>query len=284
MLEKGIHTEAGPLRIDVGEVLRARAPWLWRLTPRWAVNRLRRLICEEGLNDILAKTYPRRDADFCRGVMEYLDAELTVANPELMPPKEQSRVILVCNHPLGALDGIALIDLWTRHYGRRVRFVVNDLLMAVDPLSGTFLPINKFGHQSREASRALEEALEGDDPVIVFPAGLCSRLNERGEVADLPWHKMFVTKARRYGRPIIPMHFEGHNSPAFYRAARRRKAWHIPFNLEMALLPREVFGCRGARWSLTLRPTIAPENLSGDTAQHLAQHIRDISYGIALQP
>lgn len=269
-----------PLRVDVGAVMRQRAPWLWRLTPGWALRRLRRLICEDGLNDILRVTYPARDAAFCRGVMRYLDAALEVRNPQAMPPAHRPRVIIVCNHPLGALDGIAMIDLWTRHYGRPVRFVVNDLLMAVEPLRDTFLPVNKLGAQSRQDVRALDEAMAGDDPVIVFPAGLCSRMDGQGRVADLPWHKMFVQKARQHGRDVVPAYFHGRNSERFYRLARRRRRWRIPFNLEMALLPAEVFGQRHARLGLTVGAPIPHTALTGRPAQRAADDIRRTVYSL----
>ena len=66
---------------------------------------------------------------------------------------------------------MALIDYLGRmsHTGK-VKFVVNDLLMAIEPLKGVFLPVNKHGGQSRTAADALDAAMRGDDPIVVFPA------------------------------------------------------------------------------------------------------------------
>ena len=107
-----------------------------------------------------------------------------------------------------------LIDFVQRHFGGQVWFVVNDLLMHVTPLHSVFLPVNKHGSQSREALRILDEAFAGDDPIIIFPAGLVSRLRKvpfegkrRRMIADLEWKKMFVNRCHRYKRDIVPICF-----------------------------------------------------------------------------
>ncbi len=116
------------------------------------------------------------------------------------------------NHPLGALDGITLIDWVSKIYGPGVKFIVNDLLMAVKPLDNVFLPINKHGKQSRKSSSNIEEVFAGNDPIIIFPAGLVSRKRDEG-IRDLKWQKMFINKAVQYHRDIIPVYFDGKNSP-----------------------------------------------------------------------
>ena len=176
---------------------------------------------------------------------------------ERLPSPENRRVLYVSNHPLGGLDGMALIDYVQRRHGGNVYFVVNDLLSAVKPLEKVFLPVNKFGKQSREAVKAVDEAFAGNDPVIMFPAGLVSRLRrvpymgkKRKLVSDLPWNKMFVNKAHHYKRDIIPIFFSGKNSKKFYRMANLRRRLGIKFNFEMIYLPGEMV--RMADSSLTI--------------------------------
>ena len=48
-------------------------------------------------------------ADFCRGVLSDLDVTVDIAEGSQMPDPTQRRVIIVSNHPLGGLDGMALI-------------------------------------------------------------------------------------------------------------------------------------------------------------------------------
>ncbi len=85
-----------------------------------------------------------------------------------------------------------------------------------------FLPISKYGSQARSAARAVNEAFAGEMQIVVFPAGLVSRLHDNGEIHDLQWQKSFVAKAIEYKRDIVPVRFIGLNRPRFYKLARLR--------------------------------------------------------------
>lgn len=250
-----------PIRIDVGGVLASRLGGKARFVPRFLVRWLEKLICQDQLNQLLESNYPLRGAEFCDGVLCDLDVTIDIRNENLLP--KNPRCIIVSNHPLGGLDGMSMISWLSRHYNRPVRFVVNDLLMAVEPLTDCFVPVNKHGRQSRSSLGSLEEALAGDGPVVIYPAGLCSRLGDDGVVADLAWNKMFVTKAIESRRDIVPVHFDGHNSPSFYRWARIRQRLGIKFNFEMLLLPREVFRSRGKTFTITCGTPVPWQSLEG---------------------
>lgn len=247
------------IKIDVGQVLAARAPGLSRFVPRWLIRRLERLVCQDDLNRILEENAGKTGAAFCRGVLSSLDVGVEVVHPERLPLKEHRRVVFVSNHPLGGLDGIALIDVIQRHYGGQVWFVVNDLLMAVKPLADVFLPINKHGKQSRRSLERIEEAFAGNDPIIIFPAGLVSRYRKVEcdgktvrRVHDLPWQKMVVNKCIVHRRDIVPLFFSGTNSMDFYRKANLRERLGLKFNFEQVLLPRELILSRGKKFSVTV--------------------------------
>lgn len=265
-----------PIRIDLEGVLRAR---LRRKVPGWLVRWLERVICQDELNAMLEYAFPRRGSDFCRAVIEHLGITVNLVGEERLPVVENRRVTIVSNHPLGGLDGMALIDAVARRYGCEPLFVVNDLLMAVEPLGEVFVPINKHGGQSRSAVEAVEAAMAGDRPVLVFPAGLCSRLIG-GRVQDLDWNKMFVQKSRQYGRTIIPLHFQAENSMKFYRTALWRKRLHIPFNLEMVLLPGEIFRSRGKTFTIVCGSAVEPSTLPANT-RAAAAAVRSLSDALA---
>lgn len=267
-------------RIDLDSVIRTRAPRYYSRIPKWLISKVARFICQDEMNELLATAGGRRDAAFCRHVLEHLDVTYRVNGSDRLPqPGPDSRVIFTCNHPLGALDGIIIIDMLSRIYGPGIRFIVNDLLDAVEPLRGVFLPINKHGSQSRDAVAAIENALAGDRPVIIFPAGLCSRASWTGRVADLEWNKMFVAAALRHRRDIVPLHFEGRNSAMFYLSAKLRKLLGIKFNIEMINLPREVFKSRGREYTVTVGHRIACSTLEGGRAgRATAARLRDLTY------
>ena len=270
----------GPLEINVGEVLRQRIPRYWRFIPKRLVRWLERTVCQDELNRLLRDNFPRRDADFCRGVLDDLGVTVNFHNLDNLPPKEQTRVLFVSNHPLGGLDGMALIDFVRTYYGVAPRFIVNDLLNAVEPLSDTFIPVNKHGAQSREAILRLDEAFASDAPLLMFPAGLVSRRGKKGVVADLEWQKMFVAKARQSGRDIIPLHFYGENSSFFYKFAKFRRRIGLKFNIEMIYLPREVFRSKGKTFDVVVGKPIPHASLDDMPPARKAQQIRQMVYAL----
>ncbi len=252
------------IQIDVAAILKARRVKL----PKWIVRRIEKLICQDELNRLLAEIYPKRGADFSRGLMEQLN--ITIESEGSLPDANNRRVIIVSNHPLGGLDGIALIDYVRNHYKCEPLFVVNDLLMAVEPLNEVFLPINKHGSQSREAVRAIDKAMESDVPVLIFPAGMCSRRRD-GKIADLEWKKMFVQKAREFSRDIVPLRFEAQNSDRFYRIARLRERLGIKFNVEMILLPSEMIKAKGKTFKIICSKPIKVDELSDNLKAETAR-------------
>lgn len=276
-------SQDAPIRLDVGSVLRQRLPERYgRWIPRALVRWLERFIRQDSLNDILEHTAGLTGAPFCRSVLEYLDIDYTVDTSVAGLP-DQQRVMFVSNHPLGALDGIIIIDMLARKYGaENLYFVVNDLLTAVTPLNDIFVPINKHGAQSRQAASRLDMAMASDGPVIVFPAGLVSRRKADGSVSDLEWNKMFINKAVAYHRDVVPLYFEGTNSDFFYTFARRREQLGIKFNFEMLRLPAEIFDSKGRHY--TIRPGhIIPwqELKTGPEARAEAARIKRILYSLS---
>ena len=161
--------------------------------------------------------------------------------------------------------------------------IENDILMVIKPLNGVFLPINKHGKQSRQSFRAIEEAFAGNDPIMIFPAGLVSRKGKGGEIADLKWQKMFVNKSIEYHRNVIPMYFDGKNSPFFYNFAKLRSRLGLKFNIEMIYLPREMVRSENAKYTISIGSPILWESLcptSDCDAQHRAEEVRAIVYGL----
>ncbi len=271
-----------PIHIDLQQVLKDKLGSKSRFIPRFMVRWLERTIYQKELNSLLAHNFPQRGADFCHGVIKELDVNVSATNEELLPTPSHRRVIIVSNHPLGGLDGMALIDYFQHRYGGKIYFLVNDMLMAVEPLRDVFLPINKHGAQSRQAIAHIDEVLAGEDPVLIFPAGLCSRRAPKGNICDLEWKKMFVVKAIQNQRDIIPVFFDGSNSDFFYNFALWRKRSGLRLNIEMIYLPREVFRSRGKNFIIRCCRPIHWQNLGRIAdARATAQRIKNIVYSAA---
>lgn len=270
------------LKIDIKKILENRIPKKKRrLIPPFLITYVEKLIRQKELNEILEVTLPSKGSEFSGRVLEHLDIKLEVEGLEKLP--DGKRYMFASNHPLGGLDGMALITVLGKKYGDdNIRFLVNDMLMNVKPLEDIFLPINKLGKQGKGNARIINEKMESDCQIFQFPAGLCSRLNDKGEIADLEWQKSFVTKAQQYKRDIIPVYFEGQNSRKFYRAAKLRKKLGIRFNLEQILLPSELCKARGSKYRIIFGTPIPCQTLDtlGSSPKEIAQAIKEASYSL----
>lgn len=271
------------LQLDIAEILKKRIPASkQRFIPGFLYQALARLIHQDELNEMLRVSYPSMGSEFSKKILKYLDIEIEIEGAENLP-KEGKRVVFASNHPLGGLDGIALIAVLGDRYGdENIRFMVNDLLMNVEPLSNVFLPINKYGSQARAAADAINKEYASDRNMIVFPAGLVSRLQPGGEVSDLQWQKAFLQKALEYDRDIIPVRFVALNRKRFYRLAKWRKNLGIKVNIEQATLPAELCAARGKKFRIIFGSPLNIQNLKSSTKPLLktASYIRNIVYSL----
>lgn len=207
----------------------------------FVINLLRKLIHEDEINECIYVNSHLHGIEFADGVMNYFNAEIhTSFSPKI---KLEGRYIFASNHPLGGLDGVALISAVGRKF-TNLRFPVNDFLLEIKNFNPVFIPINKHGGQSKKSIELINEAYESDNQILIFPAGLASRKID-GKVKDLEWNKHFIQKAIQSQRDVIPVHIDGQNSKLFYLVAKIRKLLRIKFNIEMVLLPHEMFLQKG---------------------------------------
>lgn len=277
----GTDTDGRKLQvIDLHAILRSRIKgWKGKLIPGFLISALERLVRQDELNTLLRKAFPAQGSDFASSLLNTLRISVEVEGLDNIP--EGKRLAFASNHPLGGLDGITLISVLGGRYGDdNVRFLVNDMLMNVEPLRNVFLPVNKYGAQGREVTRAINKAYASDMQIVQFPAGLVSRLHPDGSIADLDWKKTFVVKAMEYDRDIVPVYFEALNTPRFYKVARLRKKLGLKVNIEQALLPGELCKSTGNRFRIVFGKPIPVDQLknSGKTPTALASDIRAAVY------
>jgi 1-acyl-sn-glycerol-3-phosphate acyltransferase len=264
-------------QINLRDILRSKAPALYKKIPRWVISLLSRLICEKQLNEIFQKAYPRTGVAFMEEAMRLFDVKLQLHGIENLPPAHR-RCIFASNHPLGGMDGVCLSALLGKHYEGHIRYLVNDILYFIDPLRDIFVPVNKHGAQGKATAKLLSEALASDHQIITFPAGLCSR-KTKNRIRDPHWRKMFVTKAVEYRRDIVPVYYEAANSALFYTLANLRKALGMKFNLEMLFLPREMLKKQHTTMHVYFGSPIAWQSLdSSKTPRQWAKEIENKVY------
>ncbi|MCX6825046.1 MAG: glycerol acyltransferase [candidate division SR1 bacterium] len=226
-------------QIDLKKILQAKSTFLANMP--FLVSWLKKTVHEKEINDFLAEYGHLQGIEFAKAVLVFLNVKLELI--VTVPLDPQGRYIFVANHPLGGLDGNALIVAISRMYPE-LKFPVNDILLSIENLSDIFMPINKHGSQGRDAAIQMNEAYASDQQILLFPAGLVSRKRD-GKIIDLSWQKHFIKKAIEHKRDIVPVYIQGQNSEGFYRLANWRKRLGIPFNIEMLFLPDEMFKQKG---------------------------------------
>ncbi|MFL5754184.1 MAG: 1-acyl-sn-glycerol-3-phosphate acyltransferase, partial [Bacteroidia bacterium] len=202
-------------------------------------------------------------------------AKVESVNPENVPVS--GGCIICANHPLGGLDGIALIHAVSR-IRKDAKFLVNDILLFFKNFGDVFVAVNKTGKNSKGALTRIDDVYSSDNAVLVFPAGLVSR-KQNGIIKDLEWKKSFVTKATTYKKPILPAFIEGRNTNWFYNLASFRKKIGIKANIEMFYLADEMFNQRGKPIRIHFGKPFSPDLLDESRShREWAQVIKSYVY------
>ena len=239
------------------------------------VELLRKIACEERINRTLARFDALSGFDFVERALDELAVSYRIANTDRDNIPSEGRLVVVANHPLGALDALTLLHL-IGTVRRDVRILANDVLVQFVQLSPLLLPVNVFGGGAVSAGRMREayRALEREQALVVFPSGEVSRMTPQG-VRDARWSSGFARIAARAGAPILPVHIAASNSPTFYGLSMLAKP------LSSLLLAREMFGAARARIGISVGETVAAEELAKVSAERAAQSMRRHVYQLA---
>lgn len=265
--------------IDLDRIIREKMGTKARYVPSVAVRWLKHIIHQDEVNRFLWESRDKKGTEWLEECTRYLDMTLDIEGLENLPDKNDGRLYtFVSNHPLGGVDGVALGAIIGRHYDGRFRYLVNDLLMNLPGLAPLCIPINKTGKQSRSFPEMVEAGFSGDNHILMFPAGICSRKID-GQIHDLPWKKTFITKSVETKRDIVPIHFGGRNSDFFYGLANICKALHIKFNIAMLFLVDEMYKNVHKSFRVAIGKPIPWQTFDkSKTAMEWAKYVQDMVY------
>lgn len=223
--------------IDIRKVFREKSPKLYQFMPSFVIEFLRRLVHEEDINKFIEEHGHKQGLDFVDAILQHFQVAIQSSGIENIPADQ--RIIIVANHPLGGLDAMALMKEVAKKR-TDMTFIVNDILLQLKNLSTLFAGVNKLGTSARQSLQAIDDLYASDRCILIFPAGLVSR-KQNGVIKDLAWNKSFITMARKHLRKVIPVHIEAVNTNRFYNMANWRKRLGIKANLEMIMLPDEMY-------------------------------------------
>lgn len=264
--------------LNVDNVFQKKGRKIYPYIPGFLIRYIERIVHQDELNAALKRLHDKKNLEFLEHVLlNEFGVEIEARNFENLPA--DGRYIVAGNHPLGGMDGMALMHV----VGKKrpdLKFLANDILLEIPNLRELFVPVNKHGRSTHETVRIMDELFSSDDTVLVFPAGLVSR-KQKGGISDLDWKKTFITKSIKYERDIVPVHIDGENSQFFYNLARWRKRLRIKANIEMLYLADEMFKQKGKKITITFGEPVSYATFTRElTHQQWADRMKAHVYGL----
>ncbi|GHV72180.1 glycerol acyltransferase [Bacteroidia bacterium] len=264
--------------VDIKRFIGEKNAKLARRIPWFIYSWLNKILHVDELNAMLVHNKDAWGVDFATALIHDFKITMNVHGIENIHPED--RCIIIANHPLGGMDGVALISSVGQVH-KNIVFPVNDILYALTNLHPVFTRVNKYGN-NRDNVKNLLDVFNSERTVLYFPAGLCSRRQKDGSICDLEWKPTFVAQAQRTKRNVIPVFIDAHNSKKFYNLAYWRKKLGLKnFNIEQLYLVDEGFKFANKTITLTIGKPI-PYTIFDDrysTAQwatFLKQHTYDL--------
>jgi putative hemolysin len=194
-------------------------------------------------------------------VSDLLGVRVATRGLERIP--ERGRVILICNHPTGIADGIAVFDavkalrpdvcFYANSDAHRVAAGFEEVLIPVE-----WVEAKRSRERTRLTLQLTRQAMEGERALVIFPAGRLARLGPDGALVDPEWMTSALSLARKYEAPVVPLHLTGPWSTLFHFFNRFSQ------ELRDITLFHELLNKRGRAFALTVGHPVPPEALDPD--------------------
>ncbi|MEP7729637.1 lysophospholipid acyltransferase family protein [Marinomonas primoryensis] len=235
--------------------------------------------------DRLYQQRPSRQTsfEFMRYTLDALNIDYSIAKGSVGNIPQDGPVVIVANHPLGAIEGVVLADLVGR-VRQDVKVLANELLKRLPEISDLFIGVDVFGGKAaqRTNGQAIRDAhrhLASGGVLIVFPAGEVSTYAKRTSfknertLADIEWSQSVANFLKRSEAVTVPIFINGQNSALFYQAGRVHPL------LRTALLGRELLNKKASRIDISIGSAIPFSELSQfESSQNLVSYLRLNTY------
>lgn len=245
------------------------------------VDRLLHFLSVDKVNAVHARNCDTPGPEFVRRMLiDDFKIKLRVDGQEVLDHLPEGAFITVSNHPFGALDGITLIYLITRHRPK-FRVMVNMILNKISAMRPNFIAVDAMQTDDpekrkvsvngiRQALRLLKEG----EPVGFFPAGAMSTITWSGRLEDRPWQPSILQIISRAKVPVIPIYFHGCNSWWFNFLGK------VCWPARSLRLPAEVFRKVGKEIHVSVGQPISVEEIAAHNTsiKELGAYLRSQTY------
>lgn len=210
---------------------------------------MKKLFHENEINTFISENAHKDTFSYIEAIIDYFDISIGLKTNELTRIPAYGRTVIIANHPLGALDAMALLHL-LKNVRKDIKIVANSFLSQFDNLKDIIIPVDNInGKMDKETVKNIYDALKAEQAVIIFPSGEVSRAKPNG-IKDTPWKSGFLKIASKMQAPILPIYIKAKNSKNFYLLSMLNRS------LATATLPHEMFKAKGKNIEFTIGKTI----------------------------
>lgn len=214
---------------------------------------IKKLFHENQINTFLIQNKHKGTFSFVEAVVDYFDMGISLQKNEMSHIPSYGRVVIIANHPLGALDALALLHL-LKDIRKDIKIVANSFLSGFENLKDIVIPVdNMTGKMTKDTVESIYSALDKEMAVIIFPSGEVSRARPNG-IKDTAWKSGFYKIASKTHAPLLPIYIKAKNSKSFYVLSM------IHRSLATATLPHEMFKAKGKTIEFIVGNTIPYES------------------------
>jgi len=203
--------------ISVDNILEQKFP---KLAPQSFVFKvlsgvLRKLFHENEFTSFGCRYPHLKGVEFVEQVLEEFNVSTEVNSDHLERIPAHGRVVIVANHPIGSLDGLAMIREVTK-IRRDVKVVATQVLSEIKPMEPLLISVDNIENKILKSYyKKIDVHLNNEGALLIFPAGEVSRVTPLG-IRDGSWHAGFLRIAYRASAPILPVFIDARNSLTFY--------------------------------------------------------------------
>lgn len=242
-------------------------------------NMLEHLFSLKKLDKLYRSLTPSNNPqEFLDRVFKLFNINYDIAQEELNSIPKTGPLIIVANHPFGAIEGVIMAAI-LKQVRPDVKIMANFLLKRINELDELFIAVNPFGgKQATQGNvKPIKEALrwlKQDGLLVVFPAGEVSHFNPvKRQVVDPQWSPTIGRLINISKSPVQTAYFHGSNSLLFHMIGM------IHPLLRTALLPRELINKTDRTIAIRIGKVLPYSRLKGmEDDQELVNYLNMHAY------
>ncbi len=224
-------------------------------------------------------------ADFAKGILDDIEVDFRVGNPERLLSLPEGPFIVISNHIYGHIDGICMIDLFG-HAREGFKVIVNEFLMWIKGLEPSFISVTpntgSGGGATATSLNGIKSAIRqlGDGlPLGLFPSGAVADIKPRKGwiLEEREWQSSVLKLIQRSRVPVVPLYFPDRNSIFYYLLEL------VDYRIRFVRLFHEMYNKRGSTPRVVIGETIGVEEQARyEDLEQFGAFLRERLYGTAI--